>query len=296
MMQSLLFIPWLVVFANAEQTPITLEIPSALIKLTEQVDVPAREAGVLVEVKVSEGKMVEKDELLAQIMDVETRLAKERAQIEVEIARKKAENDINIRFAKKSAEVSKAEMRRAMESIKKYPKSISDSEMDRLRLTVEQAVLEIEQAERDFEIAKLTLRLEENDCQSAEELLSRRKILAPFSGVVVQINHHRGEWVKPGDMVVRVLRIDRLRAEGFLDAKEVTGDLKGCAVKLTVDLPGERGVVFPGKVVFVSPEIDPVNTQVHVWAEVENRGLRLRPGMRANMSIEVPQTDSTPTP
>ena len=296
MIQPLLLLLCLVAFGNAEQTPVSLEIPSALIKLIEQVDVPAREAGVLVEVKASEGNLVEKDELLAQIMDVETRLAKERAQIEVDIARRKAENDINIRFAKKSAEVAKAEMRRAQESIKKYPKSISDSEMDRLQLTVEKAVLEIEQAELDFEIAKFTLRAKENQCQSAEELVKRRKILAPFSGVVVQINHHRGEWVQPGDTVVRMLRIDRLRAEGFLDAKDVTGDLRGCAVKLTVDLPGERGVVFPGKVVFVSPEIDPVNTQIHVWAEVENRGLRLRPGMRANMSIEVPPTDSTPTP
>jgi multidrug efflux pump subunit AcrA (membrane-fusion protein) len=46
-------------------------------------------------------------------------------------------------------------------------------------------------------------------------------------------------------------------------------------------------VEFPGKIVFIDPEIDPVNAQVRVWVEVPNPGLRLRPGMRANMTLDV---------
>jgi hypothetical protein len=46
--------------------------------------------------------------------------------------------------------------------------------------------------------------------------------------------------------------------------------------------------------VFVSPEVNPVNGQVRVWAEVENRGLLLRPGLQAALTIhlaEEPQAD-----
>ena len=60
-------------------------------------------------------------------------------------------------------------------------------------------------------------------------------------------------------------------------------DLQGLAVKLTVDLPNDAGHEFPGKITFVDPEVDPVNSQVRVWVEVLNQDLRLRPGMQAKM-------------
>ncbi len=268
-----------------------IEVSSALIRLIEQVDVPAQEAGVLTDVKASEGQMVKEGDLLAQVRDVEARLAEGRAKIELEIACRKAENDVNIRFVRKSVDVAKAELRRAQGSLAKYPQSISDSEMDRLRLTVERAVLETEQAERDFTIADFTRQIKENEYQVAGQRVQRRKILAPLDGVVVQVNRRRGEWVEPGDVVLRILRIDRLRVEGFLNVNDVRGDLRDCRVRLAVDLPGAPAAEFVGKVVFLSPEIDPVNAQTRVWAEVENRDLRLRPGMRAQMTIEVPASD-----
>lgn len=272
----------------SEQSVDEIEIPSALVKLIEQVDVPAREAGVLAAVAADEGQMVEEGELLAQIVDTEARLAEEKAQIELEIARRNAENDVNTRFANKSVEVAKAELRRSTESIEKYPKSISDSEMDRLRLIVDRAVLEVEQAERELEIAEFTRQIKENGYKSAQEKVERHRITAPIGGVVVQVNRHRGEWVEPGEMVVRILRLDRLRAEGFLPVRYLRHDLQDWQVKLTVDLPGNPGAEFPGKVVFLSPEIDPVNSQISIWVEIENKDLRLRPGMRAKMTIMVP--------
>lgn len=265
-----------------------IEIPSALVKLVEQVDVPAREAGVLAAVHVVEGRMVEEGEPLAQIVDTEARIAEATAKDELEIARKNAENDVNTRFAKKSVEVAKAELARSIESIEQYPKSISDSEMDRLRLLVERASLEVEQAQREFEIAGFTRQIRESQHEAAEEKVERHRITAPLGGVVVQINRRRGEWVEPGEMVMRILRLDRLRAEGFLHVRYLRHELQDWQVKLTVDLPGDPGAEFPGKVVFLSPEIDPVNSQISIWVEIDNQDLRLRPGMRAKMTIVVP--------
>jgi multidrug efflux pump subunit AcrA (membrane-fusion protein) len=265
-----------------------IEIPSALIKLVKQVDVPAREAGVLAAVNVVEGQMVEEGELLAQIVDTEARIAEATAKSDLEIARRNSENDVNTRFAKKSVEVAKAELARSTESIEQYAKSISDSEMDRLRLLVERVGLEVEQAEREFEIAGYTRQIKESAYEAAREKVERHRITAPLSGVVVQVNRHQGEWVEPGEMVMRILRLDRLRAEGFLDVRYLRHDLREWQVKLTVDLPGAAGAEFPGKVVFLSPEIDPVNSQISIWVEIENKDLRLRPGMRAKMTIVVP--------
>lgn len=269
-----------------------IDVSSVLVKLIEQVDVPAREAGVLASVDVREGQMVGQGDGLAQIVDTEARIDAERARIELEIAKKNAENDVDIRFAAKSAEVAEAELRRSLNSVQKYPKSISDSELDRLRLVGQRAELEVEQAMYDAAVAAFTQQIKENEHEATQEKVQRHQITAPIAGVVVDVHKHPGEWVEPGDAVLRILRMDRLRAEGFVPAAAVRRDLSGSPVRLIVDLPDHPGAKFPGKLVFLSPEIDPVNAQIRVWAEIENQGLQLRPGMRARMIVGVPAAES----
>ena len=91
--------------------------------------------------------------------------------------------------------------------------------------------------------------------------------------------------MKPGEQIFRIVRTDRLRAEGFVQASDVVEDLRGRPVSVVPDLQSKVVQPFTGKIVFVSPEIDPVNGQVRVWAEVENPNGHLRPGLRATMTI-----------
>jgi multidrug efflux pump subunit AcrA (membrane-fusion protein) len=130
-----------------------------------------------------------------------------------------------------------------------------------------------------------------NQLQLAERNLERRRIVTPVEGVVVKVFRHPGEWVEPGEVVLRLVRINPLRAEGFLDATKIKRDLSNQPVRLFVDLPGAGETVFAGKLVFVSPEIDPFNGQARVYAEVANRDLLLRPGMRARMEISTAPVD-----
>lgn len=265
----------------------TVEVPSVLIKLIEQVDVAAQEAGLLAEVSVREGREVAEGDLLAKIEDTAAVLAKKKAKLEWDIARERSENDVNIRFADKSEAVARAEFKRAEESNEIFPKSISDTEMDRLQLTVEKTVLEVEQAKHEHKIAGQTALVKQSEHEIAADQVQRRQIVAPLEGVVVQVNRRRGEWVEPGDHLVRILRIDPLKAEGFFKVDDLQYDLQDRPVKLQVKLPGDQDAVFPGKVVFISPEIDPINSQVRFWAEVDNSERKLRPGMRADLSIDL---------
>ena len=122
-----------------------LQIDSVLVSLIEEVEVPAREVGQLNMIKVKEGMTVEKGAVLAQIEDSEAMLLLQQAKLEYEMAHLKAANDVDLRFARKAHEVANAELQRAEDSIKKYPKSISKTELDRLKLTSEKSELEIEQ-------------------------------------------------------------------------------------------------------------------------------------------------------
>jgi RND family efflux transporter MFP subunit len=280
------FLAAVTIGAESQDPSGRIEVPSMLLRLIEQVDVPARESGVLAGIQVVEGQMVDEGATVAQIDDAEARIGEEHAKTELEIARSNATNTVNVRSAKKSVEVAQAELRRSTESNERYPKSISESEMDRLRLIVEKGRLEVEQSEHEFRIAGFNQRVKENDYRAAQQKVKQHKITAPLAGVVVQVQRHRGEWVKPGDVVVRILRLDRLRAEGFVKMEPWSDDLQGRPVRVLVDQTKAAGAEFPGKIVFVDPEIDPVNAQVRVWAEVENRDLRLRPGMKARMVLQ----------
>lgn len=291
MLSSSLFL--VVLAAAAGQAPAKserLEVDSALVTVIEEAEIPARVEGVLAAVSAREGRMVEAGANLARIEDAEVRLTYERSKIEHEIARKQAQNDLKLKIAKKAAEVARLELKRAVESVEKYKKSVSETELDRLRLAAERADLEVEEAVHEQETAALTASLKETEMELARQALERRAIASPLFGMIVQVHVHQGEWVQAGKTVARVLRVDRLRVEGFVSAKDLTGDLVGRRVTFSVDLPGRPAAEFEGAMVFVSPEVNPVNSQVRVWAEVDNKRLTLRPGLRGTLTVHPEQS------
>lgn len=278
----------LALFAIAEQATGADEIvvSSTLLKIIESVEVPAQQAGTLQSVKPQAGTIVDRGEVVAQIEDAEKRLEVEQAKVERDIAQREAENDINVRFAEKSLEVATAELLRSEEALAIAEKSVSQTEMDRLRLVVEKSRLEIEQSQEKIAIARLTAQLRETELMRISTQLAKHQIKSPIEGMVVSVFRRAGEWVEPSDSVVKVVRIDRLRAEGFIKTEEALIGLIGSPAKVTVEIPRQDPIVAEGKVTFVDPEVDPVNGQVRVWIELENEDLKLRPGLRAAMTIE----------
>jgi macrolide-specific efflux system membrane fusion protein len=59
----------------------------------------------------------------------------------------------------------------------------------------------------------------------------------------------------------------------------------GVAVRFSLSKnPDSRDAgYFEGPLRFISPEIDPVSKQVRVWAEIDNRELKLRPGQQGQL-------------
>ncbi len=277
------------VCSGAEPTSASrhLRLDPVVVTLIEQVNVPAKEAGVLAVLDVREGSLVETGTALGRVEDDQVSVEIERATVEVELAAENAQNDVNLRFARKSSDLAKIELERALDSVRRFKKSISEIEIARLRLASQRAELEIEQAEHDLRISRITRTLKETELKSAALRLDRCAIAAPISGMVVEVYHRPGEWVSPGEPVVRMIRIDRLRVEGFLETRSANPDLAGCPVSLSVELPQNRHESFEGRIVFVSPETDPVNGQFRLWAEVENREALLRPGMHAVMTVDL---------
>jgi RND family efflux transporter MFP subunit len=271
----------------AAQATAPEEVESVVLRLLEEAEVPAQEAGVVTDVKLREGQRVTHGELMAQIDDHVARLAVEAAEAQRDIAREKATNDVRIRFARKALEVSEAELRRSMESVERVAKSVSQSQIDVERLTVQKNRLEAEQADHERQIATLEMKAKEQELSAAREQLARRRIAAPFNGVIVQVYVRKGEWVEPGQKALRIVNVDRLKAEGFITAAAASNVQRGAPVELNVIESPEHTKTVAGKIVFVSPVVDPITGQVRIWAEIDNRQAGLRPGQPARMTIKL---------
>ena len=269
--------------ANKSQTS-AIDVQSVVLRLLEEAEVPAQEAGVITNVAVREGQRVKQGELLTQIDDQVAKLAAEATKAKYEIAKAKATNDVRLRFAQKSTEVSQAELRRSTESIERFAKSVSQSQLDVEKLTVQKNQLEGEQATQEQLVATLEMRQQEVELNAARTQIARRRVVAPFDGVIVQIYARKGEWAEPGQKALRIVNVDRLKAEGFIRAEDAKENVVGRSIRLVIEPGGEQST-FVGKIVFVSPEVDPITGQVRIWAEIDNRDGRLRPGQQARMVV-----------
>lgn len=296
-MSSTPFLIWMVVFPTADEItskPETVVVHDVQLTVIQQVDLPARDEGVLAHIPVRVGQMVKRQDVLVQLNDEEASMTLERARLELQIAEQDSQNDTHRRLAQKKLAVVESELQRAKQSNAEFANSVSQTEIDELQLQTDQASIQIEQARHEQKQAELTRKLKDNEFRLANRILQRRQIRASLDGQIVQIYHQPGEWIKPGEPVVRILRLDRLRVEGFLKANRITPQLDDAPIVLTVALPNKPRVQFSGRIVFVSPEINPVNGQVRFWAEVENRDLSLKPGMGGTVEIQLTQHRPAP--
>jgi multidrug efflux pump subunit AcrA (membrane-fusion protein) len=213
------------------------------------------------------------------------------ATAKLDVARATAANDVKIRYAKKAAAVAEMTYRLNAEANQKVTGSVPRTELEKYRLEWERSLLEIEQNDFQFKIDGMDVRVKQADLDAANEEIDRRKVRAPIDGVVVELKRHRGEWVAAGDTLLRLLRMDRLRIKGFINAKEYSpAEVADRPVTVTVTLAHGRQETFAGKVRFVSPTIE-LGGDFRIYAEVLNRQENdhwlLQPGLIVDMTISL---------
>ncbi|MCS7236643.1 MAG: HlyD family efflux transporter periplasmic adaptor subunit [Thermoguttaceae bacterium] len=296
-----------------------LQVPRCIVSLIDDVDVPARAEGILVgsvplldqngeyllkdglpqyqPFRAQEGMEVKAGQPLALIEDREAWKSYQAARARLEGARMEAGNDISVRAAQKAWEVSCVEVRQAEEANRRAPGSVPYLEMNRLYLQRDQLELQKQKAEHDLNLAQVAVKIREAEADSAWLALQRHVIRSPVDGIIVEVHRDIGEWVKPGDSVLRIVRLDRVRVEGYLAVSEVhPAEVAGQPVEVRIASPlGSSGeavaqgqYTFTGRIVFVNPLVE-AGGRYLIWAEVENRQVEgqwiLRPGLSADLII-----------
>jgi membrane fusion protein (multidrug efflux system) len=124
--------------------------------------------------------------------------------------------------------------------------------------------------------------------QSLELELEKTRIVAPFDGVVARRYVRVGQKVAVGDRLFWITALGPLQVKFTLPERLVGAIHKGQTVAVTrVDIP--ESPQHLAKVLDVSPVVDPSSGTIEVLAEIQGGALDLRPGMLANIRIDLPQ-------
>lgn len=282
--------------ASATADPFIAECETA--SINDQA-IPGVDAGVLTILTVKEGARVTKGMEIGRIDDSEAQAQLDVKQLEYDVAKQAADSTIEIQTAQALADVAKVFLQKLQESNKQVRGTVTAIDILKAQLEWKRAVLAIKQAEEKRVAAELTAKAKAAEVGASKVALERRVLRAPFDGVVVRVSKKPGEWVAPGEAVLQIVGINKLRVMGELETSDwAPADVDGRTVTVEVLMPHGRNLKVPGKVIFASPVA--VVGKFWVTAEIEtpmSNGLPVvRAGLTASMTIHVSQAPDKTAP
>lgn len=299
--KALLAMPWLVAVAMAMQAfsqppspPTGDPVVQGLVKVADQIKLPAKEAGVLVHLAVKEGMSVRAGQEIGKIDDSQPQMQKTAAIYALNAAIKQAKDDVEIRYAAKQADVAQKDYEKMEEANRMAQRAITEVDVRRAKLDWDRAVLAIEKAKHDQEVAQLEAWIKQAELDAAKLAIERRRIVAPFDGVVEEINRKQAEWVNPGDTILTLLRLDTVHVDAAVEQSQYDPhELQGCEVTVEVQMARGRKETFRGRIIKISSVIGFQTSEgtYNVRAEVANRqehgSWMLRDKLPATMTIHL---------
>ena len=116
---------------------------------------------------------------------------------------------------------------------------------------------------------------------------------APIDGVIIDRHVVLGDSVEPSKHLLEVVDLSEIYAEGRLFEGQVSAVKTSQAVRVVVEsFPAET---FTGTVERFDSQLDEVTRTLKVWVRIQNADGKLRPNMRARLSVVVGHADEVIT-
>lgn len=244
--------------AKAEQRSFDYLInATGKIDAVDQVKVVIQRQGVLSELLVKEGDVVEKGAVLARLDDSEARFKLERAQIQLKNAQANFDSEI-LSFG-----------------------SIMSSEDEDRKSSIQDQI----KAKSGFFAAEI-------DLKEAQMDIEKSVVKAPTSGRVADLKIKKGSLVSNGEEFMEIINLGALE----LKVKVLESDINYISIGQKAEVYPVSGSAepFAGTVRSINPKVDE-NGLVQVSILV-NSGKGLLPGMNARAIIRAPQNNSIVVP
>ena len=261
-----------------------LDATELFLQVWDQREVPAPAAGILSEVHVDRGHVVAEGDILAKLDDREQLIARDRALVELAVAQKRLESTkAKIALKRQLLQFASKSLERAADSNHQAIDAVSDAEIEQLQIKKEQTAYDLREAENEIQILEAMAELKTQDLRAAEVALQKRTIKAAIAGEVVDLHVRPGEWIEPGQPLLRIVQLDQLTVETLVPSTAEVDDLLGQDISLAVDMPSHPAVTFRGHVDYVSSEVGAVDGRVRIRIRIANPNNLLRPGFQVRV-------------
>jgi len=169
-----------------------------------------------------------------------------------------------------------------------WQKRLQDSEIR--QRDAQRDLSRMEELLRDGAVSQSEWEAVQTAAETAEIALAEAKIelarctpIAPLSGTVEQVLVSTGEYVNPGQPVVRILETDRMKVVFFVPERDVLMIRSDRAYG--VELASGSGDRMDGTVHYVASSANPANNAYRVELVLDNAEGRLRGGMMARVQF-----------
>ena len=167
-------------------------------------------------------------------------------------------------------QLAKAQFQRSQKMIQK--KYVSQADYDQHKATLEQAQAAVE--------AKRTR-------------IDKKLIRAPFSGELGIRHVSLGWYLKEGEAIITLQQLDPINLDFTLPEKHLQSLAEQQRVMATVQAyPGE---IFSGGIFAIDPAVEGGSRALNIRVKLDNKDKRLRPGMFAEVQIDLGQPQSVLT-
>ena len=241
------------------------------LRAKQRVEVTPKVGGRLVEIRVDRGDRVRVGQIVARLEDDELRQQVRRAEAAQQVA--------HASLAQRQAELSNRKM-----ELERYRNLSADGVVSSQQLETASTNVEVTQAQMNLaqaQIAQADAELEELRIR-----LGQTEVASPLTGIVATRFVDAGALLSSSTPILLILDLSTMLTVVNVPERDVTKIRVGTTAKVTVD--ALAGTEFLGRVVRISPILDPQTRTAPVEIELENAGEQLKAEMfsRVDLNLE----------
>jgi len=234
----------------------------------QQADIAAERDGRIAQIAVQIGDRVKRGQLLALLDDRALRSACDAQSARIASAKAEASEWDSEELT------ARADLRRA--DLMRADKIISEETWEHAKYRVDETIAEVNRYHAEEAAA-------EADFSAANLQLEQSRIVAPFNGVVGRSSVRPAQQVKTGDVLFWITAEAPLRILFTVPEASMAWFSTGKALELTTaDYPGLRQ---EGRILRVSPVVDPASGSVQVIGSLVRPSPMLKPGMSMQVRL-----------
>ena len=254
------------------------------------IDIKSETTGNITKKNFIRGDTVKKNDLLIEI-SIEDRnellnsFNKELNKIKKEIILNKEKKENNILKTNEQINLYQIEYNSAKELLDKGLGSESKLSLASLNLT--QAKTNLKEIDINYQSQFINLESQLESIRSKIKNtnldIENTKILAPFDGIIESSYVEEGTYVRPGDMIVKIVDLNPIKIQGYISESDVNKIKLGKKANIEISNSQKKN----GIITFISPVAETSTRTFEFIVEVNNDDLLFKSGQTTSISIDI---------